>query len=387
MNPRPWICCVEINHHNKAYYLNQFDGFERLDPLVVVWRDERDRNLPPTDELECEVLGEAWSPGGPVMSRLVRQIGRVAPRLATSNFSATRRLTQRLDELADSRPPSLIYAHTGFVAVKLARFAREHDIPLVAHFHGLDVTLTDRSYRRLLVGTLPSLAQIIVVGEWMVDEMVELGATRSKIHVVPMGIEIPESAIADEMADRRTDHFVTVGRLVACKGVDRVLHAFAHVRESHPNATLSIVGDGPEKPALESLAAHLDLGDSVSFTGAVSSAEALEQIRGAGVMVHHAVDEDGGPEAFGLVVTEAMAAGLPVIASRCGGLPDQVRDGVTGILVDQNDISATAEAMTGLIEDPLRARVLGEAGRARAAECFSSARLAREVEAVLSAVS
>ena len=385
MHLRPWISCVEINHQTKNFYLRQVEAFDHLDPLLVVWRDRRTPDLAEWSQLECVVIDEAWKTRPPAVRRALRQIGRVAPVLATSNFEGTSHLAARLDAIAQNHPPSVIYAHTGFVAVKLAPWARARGVPLVAHFHGHDINLDDRAYRRLLVASMSTFDQIIVVGQWMVEEMLALGAPRSKLHVIPMGTELSQTPTEPELTVDSRDRFICVARLVKYQGVDCVLRAFSLVKSTHPDSTLLIVGDGPERQALQDLTSGLDLSDSVTFVGELTSAETREQMRRSNVLVHHPVDEHGGPEAFGLVVTEAMAAGLPVVASRCGGLLDQVVDGITGILVEQN--GATARAMRELIDDPNRARSLGSEGRVRASERFSSTHLAREVEEILSGVS
>jgi glycosyltransferase involved in cell wall biosynthesis len=109
----------------------------------------------------------------------------------------------------------------------------------------------------------------------------------------------------------------------------------------------------------------------------------LSEIAGADVLVHHALDHPGGPEAFGVVITEAMALGLPVVGSRCGGLPDQIVEDETGFLVDQNDVEAMATAMKRLAGDAGLRETMGTAGRARAVAYFDAYDLARKAEDVL----
>jgi glycosyltransferase involved in cell wall biosynthesis len=156
--------------------------------------------------------------------------------------------------------------------------------------------------------------------------------------------------------------FVYVGRLVALKACDLMLRAFARVNEGTP-ARLVIVGDGPERAGLESLARELNVGDRVAFRGWMPQAACAAELARADAMVLPSLHECGGA-----VVLEAMAAGLPVIASDWGGPADYL-DGSCGVLVKPENpeqfVSGLAEAMGRLASSPeLRAR-LGAAGRSK----------------------
>ena len=138
--------------------------------------------------------------------------------------------------------------------------------------------------------------------------------------------------------------------------------------------------------ALQALSHDLGLKDAIEFTGGLPAKETMRMIAGSCALVHHALDEPDGPEAFPTVVSEAMALGKPVIGTRCGGIPDQVVDGQTGYLVEQNDVSAMAGHMERILLDAELGARLGQAGRQRAEERLDSAQLAREVEARLMAL-
>jgi glycosyltransferase involved in cell wall biosynthesis len=153
-----------------------------------------------------------------------------------------------------------------------------------------------------------------------------------------------------------------VGRLRLRKGVEVLLHALAALPEAPP---LWIAGDGEHRAALERAAAALRLGARVRFLGRASAAEVRGLLERARALVVPSIYE-GMP----LVVLEAMAAGLPIIASRVSGIPEVVVDGETGWLVPAESPAALALALCELLADPAAAARRGAAGRARVERCY-----------------
>jgi phosphatidylinositol alpha-1,6-mannosyltransferase len=159
---------------------------------------------------------------------------------------------------------------------------------------------------------------------------------------------------------------VCVSRLVARKGQDALIRALPLVRERVPGARLLLVGDGPGATRLRRLARAGGVDEHIVFAGAVPSAE---------LPAHHAVGDvfalpcrtrGGGldVEGLGIVLLEAAAAGLPIVAGESGGAPETVREGHTGHVVDGRDVAAVASTLAALLADPDRARGMGAAGRA-----------------------
>ncbi|WNG80055.1 glycosyltransferase family 4 protein [Mycobacterium sp. ITM-2016-00316] len=156
-----------------------------------------------------------------------------------------------------------------------------------------------------------------------------------------------------------------LSRLVPRKGQDMLIRAFGRIRRRVPGAALVIVGGGPYRENLETLAQRAGVADDVLFTGGVPGAElpahhAMADVfampcrtRGAGLDV----------EGLGIVFLEASASGVPVVAGRSGGAPETVRDGETGWVVDGTDVDAIATAVSDLLADPATATRMGAAGR------------------------
>ena len=170
-----------------------------------------------------------------------------------------------------------------------------------------------------------------------------------------------------------------VARLQPEKGVATFLKAAALVSKASPRARFLVVGDGPLREELRDLVGRLGVEDRVRFLGYRTEARAL--IRLLDVLVVPSLTE-GSP----LIVLEAMAAGVPVVASAVGGVPDQARHGEEGLLVPPGDPEALAGAMDELLRDPRRARRLGAAGRRRTENGFSHETLVRRIEGVYRAV-
>jgi phosphatidyl-myo-inositol dimannoside synthase len=156
-----------------------------------------------------------------------------------------------------------------------------------------------------------------------------------------------------------------VSRLVRRKGQDVLVAALPRIRSVIPGAALLVAGDGPDRDRLRRLARTHGVADHVVFTGRMAPDE---------VAAHHAaVDVSALPcrtlgggldvEGLGIVLLEAQASGVPVVAGRSGGAPETVRPGETGRLVDGRDVAEVADALADLLIDPDTAHAMGEAGR------------------------
>ncbi len=161
-------------------------------------------------------------------------------------------------------------------------------------------------------------------------------------------------------------HILCIGRLIREKGFDVALEAFVDVRESFPEARLTIAGDGPERAALEKQTTGLGLGGSVTFTGWVDPDAVFDLISRSTVM---AVPSRW-REPFGLVAIEAALMERPVVAARTGGLAEVVIDGKTGYLVDKEDPFALADRLKRLLSQPGLGEELGQTARKDTIERF-----------------
>jgi phosphatidyl-myo-inositol dimannoside synthase len=153
-----------------------------------------------------------------------------------------------------------------------------------------------------------------------------------------------------------------LSRLVARKGQDQLIRAIGPLRARIPGARLLIVGDGPDRDRLRRLAGG---DDAVVFTGAVPADELAPHQAVGDAFALPCRTRGGGldVEGLGIVLLEAQACGVPVVAGDSGGAPETVREGETGHVVDGRDVDALVDALADLLSDPDRARSMGEAGR------------------------
>lgn len=205
-----------------------------------------------------------------------------------------------------------------------------------------------------------------------------VGLSPEKLRVVHYGLDAPPSAWGPPGGRELPDDIpvvVAVGRLVRQKGIDVAIAALALVRARHSDARLVVLGEGPLRDELSRAARAHGVEEAVSLPGRVG--DVAWWLERADVVVHPARWEG-----FGLALLEAMLCARPIVASAVSSIPEIVVDGETGVLVRPDDPAAVAAAIGDLLDDPSRAKTLGEAGRARAASSFSVARMAERTVAV-----
>jgi glycosyltransferase involved in cell wall biosynthesis len=192
------------------------------------------------------------------------------------------------------------------------------------------------------------------------------GVPAARIAVVPEPIDLAEwrrrfAAVPPGVAPAR--RVLSVARLYPRKRMQDLLEAAALLRARVPDVEVRVIGDGPEMPALRELHARRELGAGVRLLGHVGrDALALEYLRARCFCLPTV------QEGFGLVFAEAMAAGLPVVACRAAAVPEIVRDGETGVLVEPRTPSALAAALERVLEDDTMRKDMGMAGRTRVEE-------------------
>ena len=185
------------------------------------------------------------------------------------------------------------------------------------------------------------------------------------------------AAVPDAQRPARRDgvpRLVTVGHLVARKRHADVLRALAVLGQRHPTLRYEIVGEGPERIALEGLAARLGIAERVEFHGQLEPAQAVEQARMCTLFVMPSTDE-----AFGVAYIEAMAGGLPAIGCRGEPGPEEIAAAGDGlVLVPPGDIERLTQRIDELLSDPHRLREVGQRARATVAAHFSWERCGQE---------
>jgi glycosyltransferase involved in cell wall biosynthesis len=291
----------------------------------------------------------------------------VNPRMARDVVRAVRRSS-----------PDLLHTHLVHGDVYGSIASRLAGVPFVSSRHNDDRYLlgpfrhVDRLFAR-------RARRIIAISDAVRAFLEQAGLPPEKLVTVHYGLD----ALPDEPSDVTpadlgiepgTTLLLAVGRLIAQKDHATLVRSFARVRAEHQNAVLAILGSGPLEADTRALVAELGLGTVVHLPGRQGIRAWLER---ADVFAHTSAWEG-----FGIVLLEAMLAGLPVVATRVSAVPEIVADGVTGILVEPGDVAALATALTQLLADPARIAALGQAGLERAGTEFSVAKMAAATLAV-----
>jgi glycosyltransferase involved in cell wall biosynthesis len=271
----------------------------------------------------------------------------------------------------------------GYKANVLAWLVRRWlPMPWVAFLHGETAENPKvRAYYRLERAAVRRASRIVVVSADMARTTLKRGVPFARVCVVPNACLVDPETTGAPMAwsPEAAPRIGVIGRLSPEKGVDVALRAHAAVLARRPDAQLVIVGEGAERPRLERLAAELGIDHAVEWTGYRDDVEAV--YRTLSILLLPSRSE-GLPN----VALEAMACGLPVVATAVGGVPDLIRSGVTGFLVAAENHLAMAAHLVALLDDPRLRRQLGRHGRRDVAARFSIAERMRGLRTVYAEV-
>ena len=266
--------------------------------------------------------------------------------------------------------PDLVDTHYAYPdGAAAARLARGLAVPFVLTVRGSDLEVLARSdpQREPIVRTLRAASAVVAVAQSLARHAIDLGAARDRVHVVPNGVDVNRFRPLDRTEARErlglpaSDRIVlAVARLDPVKGLDLLIEAVAALR-SRADAlpvSLHLVGDGPERRALEERIAGLGAGDFVTLHGAALP-EHLPSWYAAADVVALTSHSEGCPN----VVTEALACGRPVVATAVGGVPDLVRDGENGFLIPSRDPAVAAERLGRALDHAWNADAIAARGR------------------------
>ena len=296
-----------------------------------------------------------------------------------------------------ARRPDVVHAHFWMSGRAALAAARPLGIPVVMTFHALGVVKKRHQGARDTspAGRLEVEAQLVRDADRVVAtctdevfELLRLGGDRRRISVVPCGVDLTtfHPGVQPEQRPEGRRRVVCVGRLVERKGVGNAIEALGRMRaDGGPDTELVVaggpdaseLGSDPEVARLREVAARAGVADRVVFRGRVGREDLPALFRSADVAVCVPWYEP-----FGIVPLEAMACGVPVVASAVGGMLDTVVDGVTGTLVTPRDPVALAEVVGSLLDAPSRRAEFARAGLHRVRSCYSWDRIAADTAAV-----
>jgi glycosyltransferase involved in cell wall biosynthesis/thymidylate kinase len=291
----------------------------------------------------------------------------------------------RTAELLRARGVDHVHCHfSSHPAVAGWVIGRLAGIPWSFTAHGSDL----HRDRHMLCEKVREAAFAVAISEHNRDVIVDTCGPEAaeRVRVIHAGIDLARFPVVRRPPGRELE-ILCVGTLHEVKGQRYLLDACRRLCDAGVPFRCTFVGDGEDRPMLERLAAELGLGEAVSFAGALTSDEVRSRLAASDVLVAPSVpSRDGRREGIPVVLMEAMASGLPVVASRLSGIPELVEDGTSGLLTPPGDVDAIALALARLAADPkLRAR-LGDAGRATVEAGFSADGTARALVEAFEAV-
>jgi len=296
-------------------------------------------------------------------------------------YGAGRKAVKRI---ADSYQPDIVHIHTIGEFSPSILWAFKKSVPVVMTVHGpegftlkllpwqlLPTDYKNSSYQKAdlrLIGRLRylyfrcvqrplyifgirRLRKIIAPSKYMA-EILKFDSASSRIVQLYNGIELPKPR-----ALAQNNSILYVGRLEAVKGIEHVVRAMPAIVAKIPTAKLTLVGDGSDRQRLMDIAQELGVADNVHFAGWVNATDVPSYIEHATAFVIPSV----WPENLPTVAIEALAVGRPILASRVGGIPELVQDGVNGYLISPGDVSSIAAGIFKILESPRQAKAMAKA--------------------------
>ncbi len=270
----------------------------------------------------------------------------------------------------------VLHIYFGHMAVQWLPVIRACPVPVVVSFHGADAGVGVERDR--LREVFRHAALVLARSEALLADLRALGCPPEKLRLSRTGVPLdfwspPEVPRVVPPPDGEW-RLVQVCRLVEKKGLAVTLRAFAGVAAEFPQARLTLVGDGPLREALGALARELGVADRVEFPGFLKPEEIRALLHGAHAFFHPSeVTADGNREGVPNSLLEAMATGLPALATHHGGIPEAVTDGESGLLVAEGDVAALTTALRRLLNDPALHARLSAGARTSVIEKFERA--------------
>ena len=281
---------------------------------------------------------------------------------------------QTLDSLLRRHGADLMHIYFGHTGVHLLPFIQQWDKSCVVSFHGADVADKPeiKGYRTKLRQLFDAVPLVLARSQSLADRLMQFGCPAEKLRINRTGIPLNEFPLLQREPPRDGKwKVVQACRLIPKKGVATSLRAFAIFKKDYPGAEFFIAGKGPLQPELEMLAGGLGIARHVHFVGFLSQSKLSDLYSSAHLFLHPSEispnqDQEGVPNS----VLEAMASGLPVVATRHGGIPEAVDHGRTGFLVGEEDHVALANAMHLIASSPGLLQEMGLRAHAMVKERF-----------------
>lgn len=366
--------CTTFLKPEMLHIYRQVTGLERWKTFVIT-KERQCADRFPFDDVETVP---------PVKSNFIRRawlkyVKKEPPIVYRGEYGALAGILER-------RNADLLHVYFGHTGVHLLPFLRRWPRPAVVSFHGMDVMAReDRpGYAEKLEEMLKFLPLVLARSFSLRDRLVALGCPPEKIRINRTGIPMHAfPAMARAFPRDGRWRFVQACRLIEKKGLDVSLRAFAEFCRDYPESRFVIAGEGPLLEPMRQLAAELGVADRVRFAGFLNGAALCRLYEESHAFLHPSrTTADQNQEGIPNSMLEAMATGLPVLATRHGGIPEAVRDGGTGLLVPENDVPGMSANLRRLAREETLWQSLGAEAARDVRENFEQRAQIAKLEAI-----
>lgn len=366
-NPTLISYCATFLKPEMLHVYRQVTGVDAFDNWVVTRRRENANRFP-----YAKLLTLKKSP--------LRLFRRAAYRLLGQPIPLGGSEVRQMLAIAHEKKAALVHIYFGTEAARALPYLRQEKRPKVVSFHGADVSnsLSERDFQALLGCVDLFLAR----SQTLADQLVTRGCPPERIRLNRTSVPVPEISMPDGPLHKGRVRLLQACRFIPKKGLDISLKALSILVAQGMDVTLDLAGDGPERGALETMARELNLEDRINFLGFLPNQELLARLPDYSLFVHPSrVTASGDREGIPNSMLEAMAYGLPVVATGHSGIPEAISHGVEGLLVEQDDPAGLAQAISTVLKDETFYRRMSTAARTRIEQDFSSRRAIAELHA------
>jgi colanic acid/amylovoran biosynthesis glycosyltransferase len=374
-SPKPLVAsfCTFFLKAEMLHIYRQLTGLKVFETFIITkHRQNPDRF--PFDDVEPLVIPRRHA----LRRGYLKYITRKPALIYRGEYDAIRRILIRRD-------PDLMHVYFGNTGVHLLPLLSKWDRPWVVSFHGMDVQRRpkEKGYDRKLTEVLQLAPLVLVRSQSLAQRLQDLGCSPEKIRLNRTGIPLQNFAWVERSVPVDGQwQLVQACRLVEKKGLLTTLAAFRRFIADCPKARLLIAGEGPMKDALVQRIAELSLGNQVTLTGFLNQDDLRRIYAESHIFIHPSeLAADSNQEGIPNSMLEAMATGLPVVATRHGGIPEAVQEGVDGLLVPERDEAALYEALRKLTSQPDLWRQMGKQASRSVAENFEQGQQIVRLEA------
>ena len=342
------LFCATFLRPEMLHIHRQISGLRNFSPVVITQKREGD-----WDAERVEVVRRS----------AFRFLGRGAERWLGTPWQITRAESARMRAIMRRTEASLLHIFFGNVAVHMLPLIRSAGVPVVISFHGADVTgrIASPGFEAARREMFRHVRLVMCRSEQLAEKVGALGCEPSKLRIMRTVLPPVQGFPRIPPADGGW-HIVQASRLVRKKGIATALRAFAVFLKTHSNAKFTVAGEGPLEGELRGIASSLGISGSVEFPGFLSQAALVRLYADAHIFVHPSETVGGDVEGIPNSLLEAMASGLPSVATDHGGIPEVIQNGITGLLCREGDWQGISAALLRLAKEPELNALISMAG-------------------------